>query len=62
MSSAVHEHPQVYANDLARRSGAMLILLAASLGMLVAQIDTSVVNLAIKQIGSDLDASVNALQ
>jgi MFS family permease len=40
----------------------MLILLATSLGMLVAQIDTSVVNLAIKQIGSDLDAGVNALQ
>jgi MFS transporter, DHA2 family, methylenomycin A resistance protein len=58
----MHEHPQVRVNDLAHRSGAMLILLATSLGMLVAQIDTSVVNLAIKQIGSDLDAGVNALQ
>jgi MFS transporter, DHA2 family, methylenomycin A resistance protein len=62
MASAMHEHLQVRANDLARQSGAMLILLTTSLGMLVAQIDTSVVNLAIKQIGSDLDASMTALQ
>jgi hypothetical protein len=59
---ATNEHPRVCANDQARRSGAMLILLATSLGMPVAQIDSSMVNLAIKQIGSDLDASVNALQ
>jgi hypothetical protein len=58
----MNEHPRVCANDLARRSCAMLILLATSLGMLVAQVDSSVVNLAIKQIGSDLDASVTALQ
>jgi MFS family permease len=58
----IHEHPQVRVNDPAHRLGAMLILLATSLGMLVAQIDTSVVNLAIKQIGSDLDAGVNAFQ
>jgi DHA2 family methylenomycin A resistance protein-like MFS transporter len=39
-----------------------LILLTMSLGVLIAQIDTSVVNLAVKQIGVDLSASVNTLQ
>jgi len=39
-----------------------LILLAMSLGVLVAQIDTSVVNLAVKQIGANLNAGVTALQ
>src|SRR5580658_10896245 len=39
-----------------------LILLTMSLGVLVAQIDTSVVNLAVKQIGAKLDAGVTALQ
>ena len=33
-----------------------------SLGVLIAQIDTSVVNLAVKQIGAKLDAGVTALQ
>jgi EmrB/QacA subfamily drug resistance transporter len=33
-----------------------------SLGVLIAQIDTSVVNLAVKSIGADLKASVTALQ
>jgi Major Facilitator Superfamily len=40
----------------------MLILLTTSLAARVARIDTSVVNLTIKQIGSDVDPSVNALQ
>jgi len=39
-----------------------LILLTMSLGVLVAQIDTSVVNLAVKQIGAGLDAGVTTLQ
>jgi EmrB/QacA subfamily drug resistance transporter len=39
-----------------------VILLTMSLGVLIAQIDTSVVNLAVKQIGVDLSASVNTLQ
>jgi MFS family permease len=39
-----------------------LILLTMSLGVLIAQIDTSVVNLAIKQIGTDFEAGVTALQ
>ena len=42
--------------------GSTLILLTMSLGVLVAQIDTSVVNLAVKQIGANLDAGVTALQ
>jgi EmrB/QacA subfamily drug resistance transporter len=39
-----------------------LILLTMSLGVLIAQVDTSVVNLAIKQIGSSLNAGVSVLQ
>jgi MFS transporter, DHA2 family, methylenomycin A resistance protein len=39
-----------------------LILLTMSLGVLIAQVDTSVVNLAIKQIGSSLHAGVSTLQ
>ncbi len=39
-----------------------LVLLTTSLGVLIAQIDTAVVNLAVKRIGSDLHASVGALQ
>src|SRR6516164_5064898 len=39
-----------------------LILLTMSLGVLIAQIDTSVVNLAVKPIGTALKASVTELQ
>jgi MFS transporter, DHA2 family, methylenomycin A resistance protein len=39
-----------------------LILLTMSLGVLIAQIDTSVVNLAVKQIGESLHAGVSVLQ
>jgi MFS family permease len=39
-----------------------LILLTMSLGVLIAQIDTSVVNLAVKPIGADFNADVTALQ
>jgi MFS transporter, DHA2 family, methylenomycin A resistance protein len=39
-----------------------LVLLTMSLGVLVAQIDTSVVTLALKQIGAGLDADVRQLQ
>ncbi|HEY6833181.1 MAG TPA: MFS transporter [Pseudolabrys sp.] len=39
-----------------------LVLLATSLGVLVAQIDTSVVNLALKSIAADLNAGVSAMQ
>ena len=39
-----------------------LVLLATSLGVLLAQIDTSVVNLALKSIAVDLQASVSQMQ
>jgi len=39
-----------------------LVLIATSLGILFAQIDTSVVNLAVKSIGADLNASISAMQ
>src|SRR4029077_5504799 len=42
--------------------GNSLILLTMSLGVLIAQIDTSVVNLAVKEIGTSLNAGVTALQ
>ena len=42
--------------------GTTLMLLTMSLGVLIAQIDTSVVNLAVKEIGARLGASVTALQ
>jgi MFS transporter, DHA2 family, methylenomycin A resistance protein len=39
-----------------------LVLLAASLGVLIAQIDTSVVSLAVKRIGADLGSTVSGMQ
>ena len=39
-----------------------LVLLASSLGVLVAQVDTSVVTLAVKRIGADLGSSVSQMQ
>jgi EmrB/QacA subfamily drug resistance transporter len=39
-----------------------MTLFTMCLGVFVAQLDSSVVNLAVKHIGSDLDAPVNALQ
>ncbi len=45
-----------------RAYAATPILLTMSLGVLIAQIDTSVVNLALKHIGVDLNAGVNTLQ
>jgi EmrB/QacA subfamily drug resistance transporter len=44
------------------RSHPRLVLLAMSLGVLVAQIDTSVVSLAVKRIGADLGAGVSEMQ
>jgi MFS transporter, DHA2 family, methylenomycin A resistance protein len=40
----------------------ILVLLATSLGVLIAQIDTSVVSLAVKKIGADLGSSVSQMQ
>ncbi|MBV8751510.1 MAG: MFS transporter [Hyphomicrobiales bacterium] len=42
--------------------GATAILVTMSLGVLIAQIDTSVVNLAVKKIGASLGAGVTELQ
>src|SRR5690349_5005888 len=39
-----------------------LVLLATSLGVLIAQVDTSVVSLAVKRIGADFGATVSAMQ
>src|ERR1044071_10221784 len=39
-----------------------LVLLATSLGVLVAQVDTSVVTLAVKRIGADLGSTVSEMQ
>jgi MFS transporter, DHA2 family, methylenomycin A resistance protein len=39
-----------------------LVLLATSLGVLVAQVDTSVVNLAVKHIGADLGSTISGMQ
>jgi MFS transporter, DHA2 family, methylenomycin A resistance protein len=44
----------------AERRGLILVTLCC--GVLIAQVDTSVVNLAVQAIGRDLDASVGALQ
>jgi DHA2 family methylenomycin A resistance protein-like MFS transporter len=43
-------------------SGTAVILFTTCLGVFIAQLDSQVVNLAIKHIGSDLDASVSQLQ
>jgi MFS transporter, DHA2 family, methylenomycin A resistance protein len=40
----------------------ILVLAAMSLGVLVAQIDTSVVSLAVKRIGADLNSGVSEMQ
>src|SRR5215472_6171213 len=42
--------------------GPAVVLLTTSLGVLIAQLDSSVVNLAAKHIGADLDLGVSALQ
>jgi MFS family permease len=49
-------------NGAAERSRPRLVLVATSLGVLLTQIDTSVVNLAVKSIGADLHSGVSAMQ
>jgi MFS transporter, DHA2 family, methylenomycin A resistance protein len=44
------------------QQGTAVILLTMSLGVLIAQIDTSVINLAVKNVGASLGAGVTALQ
>ena len=50
------------ATAAARRRGPLLVLLTTSLGVLVAQLDLSVVTLATRHIGADLGLGVSALQ
>ncbi|HEX5477223.1 MAG TPA: MFS transporter [Burkholderiales bacterium] len=46
-----------------RRAGRpALVLLATSLGVLIAQVDTSIVSLAVKPIGADLGSTVSGMQ
>ena len=49
-------------NRRTERAHPRLILIATSLGVLFAQIDTSVVNLAVKSIAADLHAGVSEMQ
>ena len=49
-------------NRKAAQTAPRLVLIASSLAVLFAQIDTSVVNLALKSIGSDLHAGISAMQ
>jgi len=49
-------------NGATQRTRPRLVLAATSLGVLLAQIDTSAVNLALKSIGADLNSGVSALQ
>lgn len=49
-------------NGKTDRGHARLVLIATSLGVLFAQIDTSVVNLAVKSIATDLRAGVSEMQ
>jgi EmrB/QacA subfamily drug resistance transporter len=49
-------------NRTAAQTAPRLVLVASSLAVLFAQIDTSVVNLALKSIASDLHAGISAMQ
>ncbi len=49
-------------NGRSERTHPRLVLIAASLGVLFAQIDSSVVNLAVKSIGADLHAGISEMQ
>jgi MFS transporter, DHA2 family, methylenomycin A resistance protein len=53
--------PAVLDDHVARRH-AGVILFTMSLGVFIAQLDSQVVNLAVKAIGSDRNAGINALQ
>jgi EmrB/QacA subfamily drug resistance transporter len=52
----------IFATRGDKRANRNVILFTMCLGVFVAQLDSSVVNLAVKHIGSDLDPRVNALQ
>ena len=48
--------------SIERRHSHNVILLTMCLGVFIAQLDSQVVNLAVKQIGSDLNAGISQLQ
>jgi EmrB/QacA subfamily drug resistance transporter len=50
------------AKSSSRAPHPVLVLAATSLGVLIAQIDTSVVSLAVKRIGADLNSGVSQMQ
>ena len=50
------------AHAFVHRRGSAVILFAMCLGVFVAQLDSQVVNLAIKRIGADLAAGISQLQ
>ena len=50
------------AKSSSRAARPVLVLAAMSLGVLIAQIDTSVVSLAVKRIGADLNSGVSEMQ
>ena len=52
----------MFPNATSKETRPRLVLVATSLGVLFAQIDTSVVNLAIRSIDADLHAGISAMQ
>src|SRR5215211_7373987 len=62
MASFTSHATAIFAARNGARANKNAILFTMCLGVFVAQLDSSVVNLAVKHIGSDLDPRVNALQ
>jgi MFS transporter, DHA2 family, methylenomycin A resistance protein len=62
MASFISSAATIFAARNGERANENAILFTMCLGVFVAQLDSSVVNLAVKHIGSDLDPRVNALQ
>lgn len=62
MASFISYATAIFAARNGARANKNVILFTMCLGVFVAQLDSSVVNLAVKRIGSDLDPRVNALQ
>jgi MFS transporter, DHA2 family, methylenomycin A resistance protein len=62
MASIASYASAIFATRNGERANRNVILFTMCLGVFVAQLDSSVVNLAVKHIGSELDPRVNALQ
>ncbi|MGP0092491.1 MAG: MFS transporter [Xanthobacteraceae bacterium] len=62
MNSVITRPAVLSACVVARHVAPALVLFVTSLGVLIAQVDMAVVNLAVKHIGADLDAGVSELQ